>query len=159
MSEGVKIEGDLLYSFNWLEQNGQRYFKRALVRAANVIKEQARTNLSSALPAAENHNPKYNDVMADAIRNSRTEGDVITVHALGTPVSGSGTYRARFYEYGSKGNQRYQKSFRGVPLKKKRFLGTIPGLKFFSSAVTSTENQVYQTMEQVINEMIDTANK
>jgi hypothetical protein len=155
----VTITGDLNHGINWLQENGKRYFQSALYRAANIIKTQAISNLSSSLPASGNHNPKYNDTLQDAIRFTHTEGDEIIVHTMGTRESGSGTYRTRFFELGSKADQRYQKSFKGVPLKKKRYVGKLPSLKFFSSAVASEASKAIQSMEQVIDGMVTNAQK
>lgn len=156
-NSGVKIVGDLNKSIDYLEYFGKEYFQKALRAGASVLKKQTRYNLSSALPKSSEHNPRFSDTLLDAIRNSKTEGDVITVHILGTRQKGSGTYRTRFFEGGTK--ERYQKTYRGVPLKKKRFLGRIKPLYFFSSAIVETENQIYEAMEPVINELITNAEK
>lgn len=154
----VEVKGDLNFSLDWLEQNGKRYFQSALYRGADVLKKQAKANFSSSLPAATHQNPRYMDTLLDAIRNTHSEGDFVVVHTLGTPQSGSGTYRARFFEKGT--IDRYQKTYAGIPLKKKRFLGRIsPPLRFFSSAVTSTQSQVLAAMQQSIDFMIKKANE
>ena len=155
----VTITGDLMKPISFLELHGKKFFQSALYRGANVIKTQAISNLSSALPAAGNHNPKYSDTLLDAVRFTHTEGDEITVHTLGTRDSTSGTYRARFFESGSKADQRYQKSYKGIPLKKKRYLGKLPSLKYFSSAVSSEGSRAIQAMEQVVDNMVTNAQK
>ena len=155
----VSITGDLNKSFDWLSVHGKGYFVRALVQAANIIKTQAKANLSSNLPAAGNHNPRYNDTLLDAIRNTHTEGDEITIHTLGTRNSGSGTYRTRFFENELKSGTRYQKTYKGIPLKKKRYLGRLKPLKFFSSAVSSVGERAIQSMQTVIDDLIDDAQK
>lgn len=155
----IQIEGDINKSFDWLQNNAQEYFKKGLYAAANVIKEQARQNLSSNLPAANHQNPKYSDTLLDAIRNTSTQGDFIIVHTLGTRDSKSGTYRTRFFENELKAGTRYQKSYKGIPLKKKRFLGRLPALKFFSSAVTSKGEEATRVIENAVNRLIDEANK
>lgn len=155
----VKIEGNLNKSISWLEDNGKRYFQRALYRGAGVLKDKTRQNLQSLLPASSNHNPKYTDTLQDAIRNTHTEGDVITIHILGTRDSGSGTYRTRFFEGGTKEGTRYQKTRNGKRLKKKKFVGRLGALGFFSSAVSSSGGEVMNAMQQAINEMMDEANK
>lgn len=153
----VEIKGDLLHSIEWLQLNGKRYFQAALYAGANVLVNQTKANLSSVLPKAANHNPKFIDTMMDAPRFSHTEGDVITVHVLGSRQSGSGTYRTRFFEDGTQ--DRYQKTFKGIPLKKKRWLGKLPALKFFSSAITSSQSQVNQAMIPIIERLMTNAQK
>lgn len=153
----VKITGDLNVPLEFLEKNGKRYFQAALYSGANVLKTQTRSNLISQLPAAQNSNPNYSDTLVDAIRNTHTEGDVITVHILGTKEKTSGTYRTRFFEGGTK--DRYQKTYRGIPLKKKKYIGRIQPLNFFSSAIASSEAQIYNAMEGIINNLITNAEK
>ena len=155
----VTISGDISKSLNWVEQNAPKFFKAALYSGAAVIKNQAKANLTSQLPAATNHNPKYSDTLVDAIRNTKTEGDEITIHTLGTRESTSGTYRTRFFENGTKSGTRYQKTYRGVPLKKKKYVGRLPALRFFNSAVTSSEGRAIAAMQKVIDNMMDIAGK
>lgn len=153
----VEISGNLNHSIDWLQENGKRYFQAALYAGASIIVKQAKSNLNSALPASTNRNPRFNDTLQDAIRFSHTEGDVITVHTLGTRQSGSGTYRTRFFENGTR--ERYQKTYAGIPLKKKRYIGKLKPLGFFNSAVVSTQSLVMDEMQKVIDRMIDKADK
>jgi HK97 gp10 family phage protein len=152
----IEIKGDINKSINWLETNAPRYFNAALYSGAAVIKDQARKNFVSSMPKSTIPNPKYNDLMVDAIRNTRSLGDEVTVHTMGTRATGSGTYRARFFEGGTK--DRYQKTYAGIPLKKKRYLGHVKPLHFFSSAVTSTQSLVIQAMNKVIDNLYKNAN-
>ena len=123
------------------------------------MKDKTRQNLQSVLPASSNHNPKYTDTLQDAIRNTHTEGDIITIHILGTRDSGSGTYRTRFFEGGTKSGTRYQKTRNGKRLKNKKFVGRLGALGFFSSAISSSGGEVMNAMQQAINEMMEDANK
>ena len=159
MANEVQISGDILRGVGWLESEAPRYFKRALTRGAIVLKDRTRQNLQSVLPASSNHNPKYNDTLQDAIRNSKVSIDQVTVHILGTRNSGSGTYRTRFFEGGTKSGTRYQKTINGKRLKNKRFVGRLNALGFFSSAISSSGGEVINVMQQTINEMLDEANK
>ena len=159
MSNNVTISGDLNHGLDWLQQNGKRYFQAALYSGASVLKEQTKTNLTTMLPAATRQNQKYHDTLLDAIRNTHSEGDEVKVHILGTRASGSGTYRTRFFEKGTKQGTRYQKTRNGKPLKKKKFVGQPPALHFFSTAVESSESQVINAMEGVINNMMNEAQK
>ena len=122
MANEVQISGDILRGIGWLESEAPRYFKRALTRGAIVLKDRTRQNLQSVLPASSNHNPKYNDTLQDAIRNSKVSIDHVTVHILGTRNSGSGTFRTRFFEGGTKSGTRYQKTRNGEKRWQKSFL-------------------------------------
>lgn len=159
MANEVQISGNILKSISWMESEAPKYFKRALTRGAIVLKDKTRQNLQSVLPASSNHNPKYNDTLQDAIRNSKVSIDQVTVHILGTRDSGSGTYRTRFFEGGTKSGTRYQKTRNGKRLKNKKFVGRLGALGFFSSAISSSGGEVMNAMQQAINEMMDEANK
>jgi hypothetical protein len=76
----------------------------------------------------------------------------VTVHTLGTRAKTSGTYRASFFEGGTR--KRYQKRYRGRPLEHKRYLGYIKPINFFMSAVTSASAQAMSEMEKILQEHI-----
>ena len=153
----VEIKGDLNWRIEKILRDVQKYAQAALYAGASVIKGATKSTFQSKLPAASQQNPKYSDTLLDAVRNSRTEGDVVTIHILGTRQSSSGTYRARFFENGTK--YRKQRTWRGKPLKKRRNLGKLPALRYFSSAVSSSETQAIAKMQEIINHLFENAYK
>ena len=152
-----KMQGDIAHTFDWVAENGPRYYKAALMAGAQVLKDKTKENLISMIPASTNRNPKYNDTLVDAIRNGPLAQDHVKVHVLGTRAKGSGTYRTRFFENGTR--DRYQKSYRGVKLKDKRFLGKITPKNFFSSAITSEQQNILAAMQQVLDNFMQKANE
>lgn len=71
----------------------------------NKIKNQAKSNLRKSVSGASASNPKYNDRLIDAIRSTVFEENnemYFKVHVMGTSKKGSGTFRARFFEKGTK---------------------------------------------------------
>lgn len=153
----VEISGDLLGGIDFLKIHGQQYFSAALQAAASIIKDETKKQLSSAIPRASEHNPKYSDTLLDAVRNTKTLGDEISVHILGTNASGSGTYRTRFFEDFTQ--ERYQKVVNGKRLNKERYLGRVGGKKFFSTAISISAPQAMQEMQNRIDKLIDRANE
>lgn len=151
--DGVTMSGDLSISLNALEQEFPKYAKAALYAGAAALKEDVKSNLTTRLPAATQHNPKYNDTLVDAVRNSKTPGDVITVHILGGNKPGSGAYRTRFFENGTQ--ERFQKSRNGVKLKKKKSLGRLKDLHFFSDGITSGEAKAIQQMQTIMDRFFE----
>lgn len=147
-----KISGSLLGPLEQMKEELPRAEKRALYRAAYFLRDRIKQSLESSLPKAAQHNPKYNDTMLDAVLFTRPDGSSINVNAMGNRKKGSGTYRARFFENDTK--DRYQKSYRGVKLKKKRFLGHITGTHFFSNAVSQNESQAINLMRDVITQYV-----
>ena len=157
--EGInlKITGTFKGQIDRIKEILPRAERRALYTAAVFLRDKIKQSLISAVPKATMSNSKYNDTLADAVRFTRIDGMSLKVHALGTRQSGSGTFRARFFESGTK--ERYQKTFNGVKLNKKRRLGKINATNFFSSAVESNRSAVLQIIENEILKYIDIANK
>lgn len=153
MNDGVKIEGDLNWSFDRLEREFPRYANAALYAGSSVLKEETKEQMLAKLPAAAHRNPRYDDTLLDAVRNTRADGNEVSVHILGSRAPGSGTYRARFFEGGTK--ERFQKTYRGKPLKKKHKLGSISAKHFLEDAAAISEPQVLQAMEDVINRLFE----
>lgn len=127
--------------------------KKALRSGANTLKKQTRQNLSSSLKTRNNkhwYDGKqifYNDEIEDAVRigkmrNGYGDGEDISVkvHIMGTRNTGSGTYRARFLEKGTK--ERYARKYKGKPLTKPRKLGRIAPKWFFRAANAQVEPQL-----------------
>lgn len=149
----LKIEGDIIGKFEEAIRELPQAEKRALYTAAVFLRDKGRESLISKLPKATQHNPKYNDTMADAVRFTRVDGASLKVHALGTREPGSGTYRARFFEEQTK--DRYQKTWNGVKLKKKRFLGHVGPLHYFQSAMSANMNTAVSKMEEVLGNYLE----
>lgn len=154
MMDGIsyKVTGSFLGSFEKLSQQMPDIERGALYHAAYGLRDKIRESLISSVPKATTHNPKYDDTLADAIAFTRVDGASTTVHALGNRKKGSGTFRTRFFEGGTK--DRYQKSYAGVKLKKKRNLGHIGPTHFFSKAVEANRNYVVQLMDEVISKYV-----
>lgn len=159
MIEGIsfKISGSFKGPFDEISRQMPEIEKKALYAGAFFLRDCIRKSIISNIPKATVRNPKYNDTLADAPRFTKPDGSSLTVHALGSGATGSGTFRARFFEAGTK--DRYQKTYRGEPLKKKRYVGRIGPTHFFSSAVEANRAGVLQRMEAVLTKYVDTAFK
>lgn len=153
----LKIEGTLTAPLEELREELPRAEKRALYRAAYFFRDKIRQSLSSSLPKATQPNPKYSDTLVDAVGFTRVDGASLNINAMGNRRKGSGTFRARFFEAGTK--NRYQKSRNGVKLQKKKFIGKIKPTWFFHKAVNANEAQAIKLMEDVISEYVNIAMK
>lgn len=103
--------------------------KSALNTAGNKLKGETKSLFRKALPAASKSNPKYSDKMIDAVRRSKVKETsqhemYVKVHIMGTRNTGSGTYRARFFEAGT----RLRRTRKGY------YRGSIKALNFFATA-------------------------
>ena len=83
----------------------RRMEKKAMRRGASVIKRQTVSNFKKELPAASQSSEKYSDRLIDAVRSTVFEENneiYFKVHVMGTRKKDSGTFRARFFEKGTK---------------------------------------------------------
>ena len=147
-----KVSGTLLGPLEKMKEELPKAERRALYRAAYFLRDKIRQSLTSSLPKATQPNPKYNDTLVDAVGFTRPDGASININAMGTNRKGSGAYRTRFFENDTR--DRYQKTYRGVKLKKKRFLGHITGTHFFQNAVQQNQAQAVKMMEEVISKYV-----
>ena len=148
----LKVTGTLLGPLEELKQELPKAERRALYRAAYFLRDKIRQSLTSSLPKATNRNPKYSDTLIDAVGFTKVDGASLNINAMGNRKSTSGTYRTRFFENDTR--DRYQKSYKGQKLKKKRFLGHITGTHFFSNAVEANQPAAIELMRGVISEFV-----
>lgn len=151
----LKVTGTLRGPLEQMKKDLPKAEAHALYKAAYFLRDKIRQSLTTAIPKATQKNPKYNDTLVDAVGFTKVDGASLTVNAMGNRKTGSGTYRTRFFEEGTR--ERYQKTYKGIRLKKKKYIGKIGATKFFSSAVQANQNAAIQLMQQVIEKYVDTA--
>ena len=127
----------------------------AVLAGARSLLESIRQSVITNVSKSTIPNPKYKDTLVDAVLMSkeRTDGSRI-VHAYGTREPKSGTYRLRFFNKDTK--ERYQKTFNGKKLKKKRFLSHITGTDFFNRGYQSGRSAAENAMKNAILKLIET---
>lgn len=148
----LKVSGTLLGPLEEMREQLPKAEKRALYRAAYFLRDKIRQSLISNVPKATQKNPKYNDTLVDAVGFTPVDGASLTVNAMGTRKTGSGTYRTRFFEEGTR--DRYQKTHNGIKLKRKKFIGKLQPTHFFKSAVEANQSAAVKLMEDVISEYV-----
>lgn len=152
----VKVTGDFIGSLELMQERMPQIESDCLYAAARILKESARESFIKLMPSATHKSDKYSDTLADAVRFTRREGTSVKVHTLGTRDPSSGTYRARFFEGGTR--KRYQKRYRGVKLAKKRFLGRIEPVNYFMTGISSAYNKAIEEMQKILNQHITNIN-
>ena len=83
----------------------RRIEKKSMRRGAAVIKRQTVSNFKKELPASTQSSEKYSDRLIDAVRSTVYEENnevYFSVHVMGSRKKDSGTFRARFFERGTK---------------------------------------------------------
>lgn len=132
----------------------KKALKTGITKAANSLRQATRKSLKTALPQSNVKSPKYNDKMTDAVMRSkivenRQHEISAKVHIMGTRNTGSGTFRARFFELGTK----LRKTRKGYNR------GQLKGLYFFRSANAAFQQEYEKTLNNEIEKAIDKINK
>lgn len=130
--------------------------RKAIAKGEQELKKQTKANLASSIQNRGRSEGLFNDEIDDAVIAGKIKGEYGEelegkVHIMGTRKSGSGTYRARFLEKGTK--ERYAKTWKGQALKKERYLGAVTPKWFFRSA----NSQVLPQMERIYMAEIEKA--
>ena len=154
---GVTISGDFKGTLWQMEKQMPGIQKQALYAAAKVIKDETKKQMISDFPASTHQNSKYIDTISDAVRMTKVDESEVTVHVMGTREKGSRTYMARFFEKGTK--KRYTKKYKGIQLKKRRYLGRITERRFFRKAASTNMSKAFKRMEEVFSKRISNINK
>ena len=148
----LSIRGSFKGNFDEIAKEMPNIEKRALYKAAYFLRDKIQQSLISAVPKATQKNPKYTDTLVDAVGFSRVDGASTTINAMGTRKTGSGTYRTRFFEEGTR--ERFHKKRNGIRLKKKKSVGRIKPTHFFSSAVNANKQAAIDIMRNTITEYV-----
>lgn len=148
----LSIRGSFKGNFDEIAKEMPNIEKRALYKAAYFLRDKIQQSLISAVPKATQKNPKYIDTLVDAVGFSRVDGASTVINAMGTRKTGSGTYRTRFFEDGTR--ERFHKKRNGIRLKKKKSVGKITATKFFASAVNANKQAAIDIMRDTITEYV-----
>lgn len=159
------LEANLVKTFEEFSQltakEMSKAVKRALNKAAAQLQRQTKTNLSTLIKSDTGGHGKYSDKLKDGVLRRGSKGfydEELTavVHIMGTQTTGSGTFRLRFLEKGTK--PRYAMKYNGQPLMKPRYLGQIKPLWYFKSANEMVEPQLEQIYITEIDKTIQKIN-
>lgn len=142
------IKGSLMYTAHNLVKNAKSIFVQSVPKAG--VKG------------------KFKDTLTDAVRyfynrrNSTGEYTEVTVHTMGTRETGSGTFRARFFEQGTvdrdqgvrvgRKGKTYKTANAGHPT------GRINPVGYFQQAVNNANTQWQEDLERFIDRATDKLN-
>lgn len=172
MSDFIKIESDLS---NYKEVSEK--FRKEIVKArrkgmnkvATDLKKETKPLIKNNIHNATKANSKYNDKLIDAVRVSKYKdvdllGEAIAgTHIMGIRKKGSGTFRLKFFENGTK--NRYikdhkRKSKNGLIYRVSgHSTGKIKSTNFFKSATDKVLPKAQETIERYLKEAIDRCNR
>lgn len=147
--------GEVYQQFLDFNQKEMRQALRGgITNAANQLRSGTKRNVRAMLPAARNYNPRFDDTMLDAVKRSKIietkKGEMSTkVHIMGTRATGSGTYRLRFFEKGTR--ERYTRTGH-------HYRGRIVPLWFFRTANQVWESQYDSIMDAAMAKAIQKTN-
>ena len=128
--------------------------KKGMNKAVGKIRNKTKALIKSSLPAAKNHNPKYNDTMLSGAKVSKYKdndlvGEAIAgAHIMGTRKTGSGSFRLRFFEDGTT-SRTTKRGYRR---------GKVSGKHFFKNAVDSEISKAPSIIERELEKAIERCN-
>ena len=134
-------------------------------QAMASIRKSARANLRAKVSNASKVNPRFNDTLLSGVRSGRVkeakDGEITgSVLITSTNKPGSGSFRLKIIEKGTfKTGARYAKTWKGRPLKKPRFTGSLSATNFFAKTRDEKESYYYGEMQRGIEKAIDRINK
>lgn len=163
------IETDAAKVYNDFLELSQKNMKKSLTsglrKALNEVKQNAVSNLNALIKNATRRNPKYSDTLQSGVRTTRIwesqDGAIIgKVTIIGNGKSGSGSFRLPILESGSyKVGERFTKTYKGKPLKKKASRGVLQGKFFFKKTQNEMEDYFQNTMNKAIEDAVNKTNE
>lgn len=158
-SAGISLAVDFLDKpFEEAVKNIGPTQKKALDTAAFIIKEGLKETFVSKMPAAGRpfktpatskggYKITKSDPLSDAVRQS-SAGTTHTAVFMGGRDPGSPLFLARIYDKGSK--ERYQKTYKGIKLKKTHKLGHITGVNYFTPGVQYKQKEATDAIGRIM---------
>lgn len=161
---GISINGDWLEgSFDRMVNELPKITTKALSTAGYILKDAVRDEFISRMPAAGRtfktpatskggYKITRNDVLADAVRQSKADEGHVTVF-MGGRESGSPLFISRMYNKDSK--ERYQRTFKGQKLKTKRRLGSLTGVHYWDPGIARGYNEAMKAINRIISSRLE----
>lgn len=163
------IETNATKVYNQFLELSSKEMKKSLSsglrKALTAVKKEGVVNLNSFIRNANKKNPKYNDTLQSGVRLTRiweNQDGAIVGKVLDTSnrKSGSGSFRLPILESGSyKVGERFAKTYKGVPLKKKRSTGVLQGKFYFKKTMNEMESYYQSTMNKAIEDAVNKINR
>ena len=149
MNDKFEVDASkVLAMLNEFSKNERKQvFRSATRNALNIVKKQALQNLRSVIAPNEiNKKDKWGNSFRNGItikvKRNNKEG---VIHIMKN-------FKMKFFEMGTK--QRYTKTWRGKPLRKKRFTGTIKASHFFTNSIKTKESEVFASIDKLLTQSI-----
>lgn len=166
----TKNNDSLAFAVDWLNKPFDDMIKgvgevnrKALNTAAYIIKDKVQETFTNKMPAAGRpFNTKTptgrqvtskggykiirNDRLVDAVRQSSAT-TMVTHVFMGSGESGSPLFISRMYNIGTK--KRYQKTYRRVKLKRKRYLGQLSGLDYWDPGIQAGQPEAINAVNRI----------
>ena len=149
------VENTLDRSINEVLKVMARAEASALRKGANTLKKNVKQAIRACDFDSTSRNAKYGDRLIDAVRSGKVNNGSVVVHIMGSQSKGSGTYRLRFFEGGTK--ERIQKTINGKLLNKPRNLKRIKAYNFFDTAINSSQSELLSSMDEQLTKYIEKA--
>ncbi len=133
-------------------KNQKKATKETLGAAASILTTRTRDNMIASNANLGHSSKKYKDTILDAVRIHYDDSGLgVKVHIMGTRDKASGTFRARFFEKGTKERILKRKKKDGSEWN----VGSVQPLNFFKDAQAQTESQIFSALDRLLAESIE----
>ena len=136
----------------------ERFMELSTKEMRSALKSGTRKAMASIRKSARaNLRAKVRSGTVKEAKNGEITGSVLITS---TNKPGSGSFRLKIIEKGTfKTGARYAKTWKGRPLKKPRFTGSLSATNFFAKTRDEKESYYYGEMQRGIEKAIDRINK
>ena len=146
----------------------KKVLKAGVRKVLTRLRKETVQNLRGRLKNTNKKNPKFNDTLASGVRKTKVwmnnrgnnAGEIVgKVRVDSTRKTGSGSYRLGILEVGSyKVGGRYTRTFRGKPLKKKRYTGVLRPYHFLKDATEAMNSYHDSIINDEVKKGVDKIN-
>ncbi len=137
----------------------ERILRKAYTKGGRYLMKQLKATIRGSGIKATARSEKYSDRLIDAVRGKFHRGRGVNdnsffkVHEMGTRGAGSGTFRLRFFDVGTKERVQQRTSKLGNVFTFR--VGRIQAYNFMDNTVASSSSAIETTVAQTIDEEIN----
>lgn len=123
----------------------KKTFRTVLRKSSNILRKQAISNLKAHVQNIDKKD-KWGNTLRKGIKVKYAKNlSYAKVHIMGN-------FKLKFFEMGT--NVRYNKKYRNKTLLKRRYTGSITPTRFFTTAKKQTEQQVFNSIKNNLEDTI-----
>lgn len=157
-NSGLQLSGDFFGSLLNMEKEIPTVSTKALRAGGAILKQGVKDEFVSRMPAAarpfkggttkNGYKLNAGEKLVDAVRQTKSDPTSVTIY-VGKGGSNSPLFISQMYNVQTK--DRYTKTYRGIKLKKKKYVGKVGGLNYFDTGLSAKEQAAYSRIEEILS--------